>query len=145
MQTEEVAVQEATAPPPALAPRVIAAPEPPPPAMAGFVMETPSIAAPPEPASYLEPWVSEEATAPASPPPTPAWRLEGPAVEHPFFTLPSADLLPLEMQPGVCESSFALMDTSVTPRESGAPTRAPQHALDGDLVARIPAGRVRRH
>jgi hypothetical protein len=121
MQTEEVAVQEVAPPPPPVASRAIAAPEPPPPAMVGFIMETPSIAAPPEPKSYLEPWVSEEATAPASPPPTLAWHLEGPAVKHPFYTLPSADLLPLEMQAGVCENSIALMDTSVTPRESVVP------------------------
>jgi hypothetical protein len=118
-QAEEVAVIEA-APPPPIAPAVIAAPpEPPPPAMAGFVMETPSISAPPEPAPYLEPWMSGEA--PTSPPPTPAWQLEGPSAERQSFTLPSAGLVPLEMQLGVCESGYALMDTSVTPRESASP------------------------
>ena len=119
MQVEEVVIEAA---PPPLAPAVIAAPpEPPPPAMAGFAMETPSISAPPEPVPYLEPWRSDEAPAPTSPPPTPAWRLEGPSVGHQFFTLPSAEPVPLEMQPGVCESSYPVMDTSVTPLESGAP------------------------
>ena len=119
VKVEEVAVKQAAAPPP-IAPAVIAAPpEPPPPAMAGFVMETLSVSAPPEPAPYLEPWISGDA--PTSPPPAPAWRLEGPSIEYPFFTLPSAGLVPLEIQPGVCESDYALMDTSVAPRESASP------------------------
>jgi hypothetical protein len=118
-QADEGAVKEAALPPP-IAPAVIAAPpEPPPPPLAAFAMETPSISAPPEPAPYLEPWMSGEA--PTSPPSAPAYRLEGPSVERQFFTLPSAGLVPLEMQPGVCESSYALMDTSVTPRESASP------------------------
>jgi hypothetical protein len=120
VQVEEVVIE--AAPPPPIAPAVIAAPpEPPPPAMAGFAMETPSLSAPPEPVPYLEPWRFDEPTAPTSPPPAPAWHLEGPYVERQFFTLPSAEMVPLEMQPGVCESSYPVMDTSVTPLESGAP------------------------
>ena len=121
VQAQDVAMQEVAPSPHPVPPVIAAPPEPPPPAMAGFVMETPSIAVPEEPVTYLEPWVSEEAAEPASPPLAPTWRLEGPSIKHPFFTLPSANLLPLEMQPGVCENSFALMDTSVTPRESGVP------------------------
>jgi hypothetical protein len=122
VQVEEVAVLEAAPPPPPpMAPAVIAAPhEPPPPAMAGFAMETPSISASPEPLPYLEPWESDESAAATSPLPAPAWHLEGPSVEHQSFTLPSAELVPLEMQPGVCESSYPLMDTSV-PREETPP------------------------
>jgi len=121
LQVEEIAVEEAApTPPPPMAPAVIAAPpEPPPPAMAGFVMETPSILAPEEPLPYLEPWNSDESEAPAAPLP-PAWRLDGPSVERQSFTLPSAGLVPLEMQPGVCESGYPLMDTSV-PREETPP------------------------
>src|SRR5260370_16168154 len=100
-------------PPPAV---IAAQPDPPPPAMAGFAMEAPSILAPPEPVAYLEPWMADD-----PPPPAPAWRLEGPTVEHPFFTLPSAELLPLEMLPSICESSYSVMDTNVTPKEVGHP------------------------
>jgi hypothetical protein len=115
VQAEEAALA-------ALTPAVIPAPpEPPPPAMAGFAMETPSISAPPEPVAYLEPWMPDESPAPPSHPPTPAWHLEGPQVEHSVFTLRSADLVPLELQPRICESSYSVMDTSVTPREEGPP------------------------
>ncbi len=105
-----------------VAPAVEAAPpEPAPPPMVGFAMETPSISVPAEPVSYLEPWLADEEADSASPPTVPAWHLEVPSVEHPFFTLSFADLVPLEMQPGACEGSQAVMDTSVTPRESSPP------------------------
>jgi hypothetical protein len=51
----------------------------------------------------------------------PAWGLEGLSGQDPFFTLPSAGLLPLELQPGVCESSYPAMDINVTPQEVGHP------------------------
>src|SRR5579864_3003389 len=107
-----------SAPPPVIArPPVIAAPpEPPPPVAAGFFMELPPIVIAEEPAPYLEPAMGEE---PA--PPVPAWRLEGPAIEHAVFTLRSAELLPLEVQPGVCESGPTALDTSVAPKEFGQP------------------------
>jgi hypothetical protein len=114
-QIEEVTVE-------AVAPAVIAvSKEPAPPPMAGFAMETPSISAAPEPVSYLEPWTADEAVTAPSQLPAPAWHLEGPPVEHPVFTLRSANLVPLELQPGICESSYSVMDSSVTPREEGLP------------------------
>ena len=101
--------------PQAAPPEVISTPEPPPPAMAGFALEKPSVLLPPEPVPSLEPWMSEEE--PPLAPPAPEWRLRGPSGEHVFFTLRSGELLPLALQPGVCESSLPLMETSVTPHE----------------------------
>jgi hypothetical protein len=116
---EEVGVDQAGTQPPPVEPAVIAAPpEPPPPAMAGFAMETPSISAPPYPLPYLE---LELRMSDETPAPAPTWRLEGPSVEYELFSLPSAGLVPLEMQPGVCESSYSVMDTRLTPRENEAP------------------------
>jgi hypothetical protein len=111
IETEEVA--KAPLPPP---PVIAAPPEPALPAIAGFAMETPSISLPPEPESYLELCVSDDPPLAA-----PAWRLESPSVEHRVFTLPSAELLPLEILPGICESGWSVMDTSAAPREVAHP------------------------
>jgi hypothetical protein len=115
---EDTAEQEVAPPLQQAPPVVIAAPpEPPPPAMAGFAMETPSISVRPEPVSYLEPCEADG----HEPARAPAWHLEGPSLVHQLFTLPSAELLPLAVQPSVCQSSYTVMDTSVAARESGTP------------------------
>jgi hypothetical protein len=112
IETDEVAEAPRPAPPAVIA----APPEPAPPAIAGFAMEMPSISLPPEPESYLELCVSDDPPLAA-----PAWRLESPSVERRVFTLPSAELLPLEILPGICESGCSVMDTSATPREVAHP------------------------
>jgi hypothetical protein len=118
----KIAVVKVTPPPqPAPPPVVAAPPEPPPPAFAGFVIEKPSISAPAEPVSDPEPWRFDDEPAAAPFPSLPLWRLEGLSGQDPFFTLPSAGLLPLELQPGICESSYPAMDINVTPQEVGHP------------------------
>jgi hypothetical protein len=126
---EEIAVVKVTplqkaAPPPVIAapsPVIAAPPEPPPPAFAGFVMEIPSISVPAEPVSDAEPWRFDDAPWAAPFPSLPAWRLEGLTGQDPLFTLPSAGLLPLDLQPGVCESGYPALDMNVTPQEVGHP------------------------
>jgi len=119
---EEIEVVKVAPPPQPARPPVIAAPpEPPPPAFAGFVMETPSISVPAEPVSDLEPWRFDDEPSIAPFPSLPAWCLEGVSGPDPFFTLPSAGLLPLELQPGVCDSSYPALDIDLTPQEVGHP------------------------
>jgi hypothetical protein len=119
---EKIAVVKVTPPPrPAPPPVVAAPPEPPPPAFAGFVMERPSISVPAEPVSDLEPWRFDDEPAGAPFPSLPAWGLEGLSGQDPFFTLPSAGLLPLELQAGVCESGYPSMDINVAPQEVSHP------------------------
>src|SRR5579862_3670858 len=110
---QEVVKKEVT-PQPAPPPVVAAPPEPPPPAMAGFTMEMPSPLVAGEPVSYLEPWMTDD-DIPSSP--APAWRLEVPSVEGSFFALQIAGLVPLEVQPSLCESGYSVMDASVAPRD----------------------------
>jgi hypothetical protein len=115
---EKIEMVKVAAPPQPAPPPVIAAPpEPPPPAFAGFVIEKPSISVPAEPVSDLEPWRFDDESPVATFPSLPTWCLEGVSGPDPFFTLPSAGLLPLELQPGVCESSYPALDTNVTPQE----------------------------
>lgn len=115
---QEIAKKEVT--PQHAPPAVVAAPpEPPPPAMAGFTMEMPSPLVAGEPVSYLEPWMTDDDDIPSSH--APAWRLEVPSVEESFFALQIAGLVPLEVQPSLCESNYSVLDASVAPRDGGQP------------------------
>ena len=123
---EEIPAVKVTPPPPppkpAPPPIIAAPPEPSPPAFAGFLMEKPSISVPAEPVTDLEPWRFDDDEPAAAPFPfLPAWSLEGLSGPDPFFTLPSAGLLPLELQADVCESGYPAMNMNVTPQEVSHP------------------------